>query len=29
LGIAPVHDPKWRMYEFPQEGLIEFRRDLA
>lgn len=23
-GISPVHDAKWRMDEFPQEGLIEF-----
>jgi len=23
LGIAPVHNAKWRMDEFPQKGLIE------
>ena len=24
LGIAPVHNAKWRLEEFPQKGLIEF-----
>lgn len=28
LGISPVHDAKWRMYEFAQEELIEFGHHL-